>query len=435
MRYLKRSISLLILILIIVLSFCSCEKTKDDRVFFEAILELNDLDEDMNFFKFKEYFQKKLNRLSVVSKIDDHIFYNGEFQHYTMIFKELDIVDYADLEIYLVDKIQNTEILSTKQYKISYTLISSDGKEYNFIDYWDIYIEDDKIFNGFVKDTSDIVKCSEEEGHLDDGKIVDEQLIDGGREHDDIIMSKITYMSDGLEVFGFMTRPADEKTELPLIVILRGGYGNEYWRETITGDNAYSEIARKGYVVIAPQYRGGAIGKDELGGEDLNDVTNMIELAKGLDYVDADDIYLIGNSRGGLMALLMAREHVEGVRGGAILSGLYSMLFNYYYYERASGFFENTVGLGTPEDNLEGYVKRSATMWANEIDIPLLMIHGKEDIEHCPIAQVYEFIDQMDRYGKEYEFIELEGVGHQIWDHPIKPYDKALEYIESISNS
>ena len=45
---------------------------------------------------------------------------------------------------------------------------------------------------------------------------------------------------------------------------------------------------------------------------------------------------------------------------------------------------------------------------------------------------IFEFIDQMDRYGKEYEFIELEGVGHQIWDHPIKPYDKALEYIESI---
>lgn len=434
MRYLKKYLLLLILSLTIVMLFSSCENIKDDRVFFEAILELNDLDEDMDNFEFKEYFQKKLNRLRVVSKMDDNIFYNGELEHYTMIFKALNIVDYTNLEIYLVDEIQNTDILSTKQYKISYTLISSDGKEYNFIDYWDIYVEDDKIFNGFVKDTSDIVRDSVDEIHFDDGKIVNEQLIDGGAEHDDIVMSKITYMSDGLEVFGFMSRPVDEKNELPLIVVLRGGYGNEYWRETITGDNAYSEIARKGYVVIAPQYRGGAIGKDELGGGDLNDVTNMIELAKGLDYVDADDIYLIGNSRGGLMALLMAREHVEGVRGGAILSGLYSMLFNYYYYERASDFYENTVGLGTPEENFEGYIKRSATMWANEIDIPLLMIHGKEDIEHCPIAQVYEFIDQMDRYGKEYEFIELEGVGHQIWDHPIKPYDKALVYFENISN-
>ena len=434
MRYLKRSISLLILTLAIVMFFVGCENIEDDRVFFEAILDLNDLDEDMDLFEFKEYFQKKLNRLSVVSEMDDNIFYNGEFEHYTTIFWELDIVDYTDLGIYLENEIQNTDVLTTKQYKISYTLISSDGEEYNFIDYWDIYIEDDKIFNGFVRDTSDIVGWFKEKGHIDDAKIVDEQLIDGGAEHDDIVMSKITYMSDGLEVFGYMTRPADDKTKLPLIVVLRGGYGNEYWRETITGDSAYSEIARKGYVVIAPQYRGGVIDKDELGGGDLNDVKNMIELAKKLDYVDENDIYLIGNSRGGLMALLMAREHVEGVRGGAILSGLYSLLFNYYYYERASGFYENTIGLGSPEENLEGYVKRSATMWANEIDIPFLMIHGKEDVEHCPIAQVYEFINQMERYGKEYEFIELEGVGHQIWDHPIKPYDKALEYIENLSN-
>ncbi len=433
MRYLKKGL-LLILSLTIVMLFSSCENTRDDRVFFEAILALNDVDEDMDLFEFKEYFQKKLNRLSVVSEMDDNIFYNGEFEHYTTIFKELGIVNYSDLDVYLVDEIQNTDILSTKQYKISYTLISADGEEYDFIDYWDIYVENDKIFNGFVKETSDIVRWSEEEGHVDDAKIVEEQLIDGGAEHDDIVMSKITYLSDGLEVFGYMTRPADDNTKLPLIVVLRGGYGSEYWRETITGDSAYSEIARKGYVVIAPQYRGGAIGKDELGGGDLNDVKNMIELAKELDYVDEDDIYLIGNSRGGLMVLLLAREHIEGVRGGAILSGLYSLLFNYYYYERASGFYENTIGLGSPEENLEGYVKRSATMWANEIDIPLLMIHGKEDIEHCPIPQVYEFIDQMDRYGKEYEFIELEGVGHQIWDHPIKPYDKALEYIETISN-
>ncbi len=160
----------------------------------------------------------------------------------------------------------------------------------------------------------------------------------------------------------------------------------------------------------------------------------MIKLAKNLDYVDVENIYVVGVSRGGLMALLLARENIEGIKGGVILSGLYSVLFNYYYYyDVAYNFYENIIGLGTPEENILGYVKRSATMWANEINIPFLMIHGKEDVEHCPIDQVYEFINQMDRYGNEYEYIELEGVGHQIWDDPIKPYDKALEYIESIS--
>lgn len=58
MRYLKEYLLLLILSLTIVMLFSSCENIKDDRVFFEAILELNDLDEDMDLFEFKEYFQK-----------------------------------------------------------------------------------------------------------------------------------------------------------------------------------------------------------------------------------------------------------------------------------------------------------------------------------------------------------------------------------------
>lgn len=40
----------------------------------------------------------------------------------------------------------------------------------------------------------------------------------------------------------------------------------------------------------------------------------------------------------------------------------------------------------------------------------------------------------MDRYGKEYEFIELEGAGHNIWANQINPYEKALEYFENSIN-
>lgn len=35
-------------------------------------------------------------------------------------------------------------------------------------------------------------------------------------------------------------------------------------------------------------------------------------------------------------------------------------------------------------------------------------------------------------YGKEYEYIELEGVGHQIRDQAIKYFEKSVEYIEKL---
>ena len=213
---------------------------------------------------------------------------------------------------------------------------------------------------------------------------------------------------------------------------LHGGYEYRDWMQTNDVNGFLSGMASQGYVIIAPQYRGGSIGKDELGGADLNDVINMIDLAKNLHYVDAENIYLIGSSRGGLMALLLAKENIDGIKGGAILSGLYSTQFNYNFHEDVASrlYFMNEIGLGTPEENPLGYAKRSATIWANKIDIPLLLIHGTED-EECPIDQVYEFITQMDRYGKEYEFIELEGAGHS--NNLIDQLKESLEYFENIN--
>ena len=121
MSFQIRKILLFIIIFTIVMLSCSCAHIEEDKVFFETILELTDLDKDMDFYEFKDYFQGKLNSLSVVSNIDENIFYNNEFGHYTTIFKDLDIIDYKDLEIYLMNEIQNTDTLSTKQYKISYT--------------------------------------------------------------------------------------------------------------------------------------------------------------------------------------------------------------------------------------------------------------------------------------------------------------------------
>ncbi len=59
----------------------------------------------------------------------------------------------------------------------------------------------------------------------------------------------------------------------------------------------------------------------------------MDKLVKDLPYADGENIYLIGGSRGGLMALLLAKENIDGVKGGAILSGLYSTQFNYYFHD------------------------------------------------------------------------------------------------------
>ncbi len=70
-------------------------------------------------------------------------------------------------------------------------------------------------------------------------------------------------------------------------------------------------------------------------------------------------------------------------------------------------------------------------MWANKIDIPFLLIHGTEDTE-CPIDQVYEFIAQMDRYGKTYKFIEVDGGSHDnLINEQVNPFEEILNFFEN----
>ena len=62
-----------------------------------------------------------------------------------------------------------------------------------------------------------------------------------------------------------------------------------------------SYLSRNGYVVLASQYRGndGGQGQEEFGGADVNDVLNLMPLARSLSFADAKNTVILGFSRGG----------------------------------------------------------------------------------------------------------------------------------------
>ena len=64
------------------------------------------------------------------------------------------------------------------------------------------------------------------------------------------------------------------------------------------------------FVVVAPLYRGslGAEGKDELGGGDLLDLMNVTKLLAHLPYADTRNVFLYGESRGGVMTFMAIRD-------------------------------------------------------------------------------------------------------------------------------
>ena len=117
--------------------------------------------------------------------------------------------------------------------------------------------------------------------------------------YENTTVEKITYLSDGLKVKGYLAYPRlpklqrrqakeNEGKKFPCIIWNRGGYENKGAIDQFSARGMFGLMASWGYVVLESQYRGnaGSEGKEELGGNDVNDILNLIPLADELPFAD-----------------------------------------------------------------------------------------------------------------------------------------------------
>jgi dipeptidyl aminopeptidase/acylaminoacyl peptidase len=212
---------------------------------------------------------------------------------------------------------------------------------------------------------------------------------------------RLTYTSDGLELVSYLYRRVDAIGPQPTIVFNRGSYiRNNVAPEYLT---TFHRLAESGYAVLAPMYRGseGAEGHDEMGCVDLNDLMRVAALANELPSVDAKQLFLLGESRGGMMVLQAIREgfpaHAAAIYGG--FTDLFSLFEEFpEQYEKVGD--QLWPDWRTNTDETLG--RRSAVRWAEKIDIPLLIMHGGDD-ESMPVTQSLALAARLQELDKTYE--------------------------------
>lgn len=195
-----------------------------------------------------------------------------------------------------------------------------------------------------------------------------------------VCMFRITYVSDGLRINGFLALPpARPDNTYPAIVFNRGGHGP---RGALTPVSAFAYAglyASWGYVTIASNYRGhgGSEGMEEWGGADVNDAMNLLPVLSSLGYVDMTRVGIIGGSRGGMMALMMLRR--SSAFRAAVTIGAPTALHDL----RKDEAIRTTVSQFIPRDEAMGAAleARSSAVWAKEIckTTPLMVLHGSGD--------------------------------------------------------
>jgi dipeptidyl aminopeptidase/acylaminoacyl peptidase len=211
----------------------------------------------------------------------------------------------------------------------------------------------------------------------------------------------ITYESDGLRIRGFLWTPADlpPGRKLPLLVFNRGGTGDDSKLRPNT-QFGFERFVRAGYAVIGSQYRGndGSDGVDELGGADVRDVLRLVTLGRGLPFVDPQNVFALGYSRGAMMTLAALRD--GAALNAVALVGLPAD-FRAPEFERR---FKDPAGRE----------QRSAIVWADKLDTPMLLLQGSGDPLVSTARQTLPFAARLQELGKTYELVVYHGDTHGV---------------------
>ena len=232
-------------------------------------------------------------------------------------------------------------------------------------------------------------------------------------------VEKIVYTSDGLKVSGYIAYPKDDSKKYPCIIWCRGGIGNAGVIDKFTARGIYGQLASWGYCVFASQYRGndGGEGHDDFGGDDLNDVLNLIPLADEIPQANKDVWGIEGWSRGGMMTYLSLTK-TNIFKAAVVLGGIANLRCNSDESKFMRRLYEHTMGRYGEEEFKSRCETRSIVNFPEKLSktTPLLMIHGNEDnrvLPHDSLDLSYKLLDLK----IPYRLVMLEGGDHFLKSH------------------
>jgi len=243
---------------------------------------------------------------------------------------------------------------------------------------------------------------------------------------DGTVVESIAYISDGLKVKGYVAYPADTSKKYPCIIWNRGGIGEKGVIDSYTARGLFGQIANWGYVVFASQYRGnaGGEGKDEFGGDDVNDVLNLIPLADELEFADTEKWGIEGWSRCGMMTYLaLTRNHnpaypAGGFKCAIVTGGIANLRCNSDESKFMRRLYEATLGKYSEDEFNNKCESRSIINFPEKLSkkTPLLILHGTDDkrvLPHDSLDLSYQLL----KHKIPYRLVMLEEGDHFMRKH------------------
>jgi dipeptidyl aminopeptidase/acylaminoacyl peptidase len=247
---------------------------------------------------------------------------------------------------------------------------------------------------------------------------------------DKTTVEKITYLSDGLKVKGYIAYPHDTSQKYPCIIWCRGGIGNAGSIDEFNASGIFGQIASWGYVVFASQYRGnaGSEGKDEFGGDDVNDVLNLIPLAEEIECADKSCWGIEGWSRGGMMTYL-ALTKTNIFKAAIVIGGIANLRCNSEESKFMKRLYEVTMGKADTENFRTKCEARSIINFPDKLSrtTPLLLLHGTSD-DRVLVHDSIDLSEKLKILNHPHELVLYENGDHFLKSHRKDVNEKRREW-------
>jgi len=224
---------------------------------------------------------------------------------------------------------------------------------------------------------------------------------------------------DGLQIQAVLTLPRGrDPKNLPLVVLPHGGPSDHV---TTHFDWLREAIAREGYAVLEPNFRGSDLDWDferkgfgEFGRKMQTDLSDGVRHLVSQGTVDPKRVCIVGASYGGYAALAGAALEPDLYRCAVSIAGIADLARMLRWEDSENGhrvrhYWDRYMGVTGPRDPVLKEISPIEHVAA--ISAPVLLIHGKDDTV-VAFDQSEVMRDALRKAGKPVEFVTLKKEDH-----------------------
>ncbi len=235
---------------------------------------------------------------------------------------------------------------------------------------------------------------------------------------DDLVTPELTTFTgrDGLPLSGWLYRVPGRRAPGPAMLSLHGGPEAQ---ERPVFSAQHQAMARAGIAVFAPNIRGSSgfgrafVHADDVHGrrDAFDDMISCVDHLVELGVADRQRVAVTGRSYGGYLALVGLAFFPGVFAAGVDICGMSDL--NTFYRDTEPWIAQAAISkYGDPVRDGALLAALSPLHRAENIDVPLLVVHGELDT-NVPIGEARQVVARLRELGRAVEYLELPGEGHE----------------------